>query len=426
MQDRRDADPATFGEEAAPRGATQPRGRWFEKRPTPGFAPPTDKPEFSDLVDRTQGPPPTKPEFNDLVYRGQPSGLRDPAAVQSRGLSNITAAPIQHVASKASAQQQGRVSPQATRNDRFGAAQQAPAQNDAMVQQTQGAGAVPKGSGTNAAGSALQEHNRIRLLDETEPSKPEKPKQTSWSPEAGKIIKKPDDQFAREKAAYEREKVACEKARKITTGNREENGRNKQTLKAWENYDRAIQMMEKAPEGRKVLDHLRNDKTRVFKVVMVNDPVKDSYMGTSIKSAAEGEHVDTGMKDEQGRNIHVIFLTKSALEKEALTPDGKINPDSEALEKVWHELYHASERHTSGGVDPLEVGTASPKDRLFPQAHERRAVRFENIIRARNGGTRMKDRYGGKYVRGPDGQTRIAGVIEVPDAQPPWFPVPKP
>ncbi len=63
MQDLRDADPATFGKEAAPRGATQPRGRWFEKRPTPGFAPPTGKPEFSDLV-----------------YRGQPSAFRDPAA----------------------------------------------------------------------------------------------------------------------------------------------------------------------------------------------------------------------------------------------------------------------------------------------------------------------------------------------------------
>ncbi len=80
MRDLRDADPATFGKEAAPRGATQPRGRWFEKRPTPGFAPPIGKPEFSDLVDRTQGPPPAKPEFNDLVYRGQPSAFRDPAA----------------------------------------------------------------------------------------------------------------------------------------------------------------------------------------------------------------------------------------------------------------------------------------------------------------------------------------------------------
>jgi hypothetical protein len=194
-----------------------------------------------------------------------------------------------------------------------------------------------------------------------------------------------------------------------------------QTLKAWDNYDRAIQMMENAPEGRKVLAHLRNDRTRVFKVVMVNDAVKDSHMGMSIKPGAQGQYVDTRKKDENGREIHVLFLTKSALEGNTLKPDGTVNPDAEALEKVWHELYHAAERHLSGAVDPLQLGTSSSKDRITPQSHERRAVRFENIIRARNKGTRMKEKYGGTYVRDQHGQMRIKGEIDVPDAKPAWL-----
>ena len=120
----------------------------------------------------------------------------------------------------------------------------------------------------------------------------------------------------------------------------------------------------------------------------------------------------------------MILLSKSALEGDVLKPNGEFNPDAESLEKVWHELHHASERHTSGGVDPLGLGTTSNLDRLFPQAHERRAVRFENIIRFRNGGTRKKDKYGGKWVKGSDGQWQIKGVIDVPDALPLRPPLP--
>lgn len=185
--------------------------------------------------------------------------------------------------------------------------------------------------------------------------------------------------------------------------------------------------MENAPEGRKVLDHLRNDKNRVFKVVMVNDPIKDSFMGISIKPGAQGQYVNTGKKDEMGREIHVLFLNKSALEGNTLKPDNTINPDAEALEKVWHELYHAYERHTfgSGGIDPLGAGTGRDSDKdpadpnkIRPQAHERRAVRFENIIRARNQGTRMKNKYGGSYYTDKFGRTHEIPPIDVPDAQP--------
>jgi hypothetical protein len=258
----------------------------------------------------------------------------------------------------------------------------------------------------------LQEHNRVRRLDESDPGKPPKQRVEETVSE-----NKPREQFEREKAAYEKGKATA-------TTNHHLNHANEQTLKAWENYDRAMQLMEQAPEGKKVLDHLRNDKTRVFKVIMVNDPVNASYMGIKMKPGARGQHVNTGMKDEQGRDVHVIFLSAPALARDAVTAGGKINPDAEALEDVWHELYHASERKISDSVDPLDLGTARSADRLTQQsyAHERRAVRFENIIRARNGGIRIKNKYGGSYVRGPDGQNRIVNEINVPEAQPPWIP----
>ena len=122
-----------------------------------------------------------------------------------------------------------------------------------------------------------------------------------------------------------------------------------------------------------------------------------------------------------------LFLMKSALEGNAFKPDGSVNPDSVALEKVWHELYHAYERHTSssGGVDPLGSGTVRDSDKnpddptqTHPQAHERRAVRFENIIRARNHGIRIKDTYGGGYYTDKFGRKHEIPSIPVPDANP--------
>jgi hypothetical protein len=132
------------------------------------------------------------------------------------------------------------------------------------------------------------------------------------------------------------------------------------------------------------------------------------------------------MKDEQGRDVHVIFLSAPALARDAVTTGGKLNPDAEALEDVWHEFYHASERQAGDAVDPLGIGTSSESDKnptdpmkIHPQAHERRAVRFENIIRKRNGGTRMKTKYGGGYTT-KFGRTYEIPPIDVPAAEP-WF-----
>jgi hypothetical protein len=372
----------------SPRGATPPTGRslFLALRPMP--------PEYARQQTQTYAAAPGNRGNASNSGYASPLGSGDQLATTD-GLRPQATGPGTET--------------KAAQRDSAGAALQAPAQSAGVVQQDPGTGAVPKASGANAEGSALQEHNRIRLLDESDPGKP--PKQRV---EGTTSDNKPREQFEREKAAYE-------KAKATAVANHAANERNKRTLKAWENYDRAIQFMEKTPEGRKVLDHLRNDKTRVFKVVMVNDPIKDSYLGTRIKTGAQGQYVDTGRKDDMGREIHVLFLTKSALEWDSLKPDGTINPDAEALEKVWHELYHAYERHTSstGGVDPLGVGTSNPKDRLTHQyqAHERRAVRFENIIRKRNSGTRMKNKYGGGYIT-KFGRTYETPPIDVPDAEP--------
>ncbi|OYW73031.1 MAG: hypothetical protein B7Z37_23180 [Verrucomicrobia bacterium 12-59-8] len=341
-----------------------------------------------------------------------PPGFRGQGTSQSRNLSDIPRAPFETMTAMTASQQQGRSHQQPAQQGRLEASQQTPA---GVVQPNPATATAPKASAANAENSALQEHNRVRLLDESDPGPPPKQRIDSTSTK-----NKPRDQYEREKAAYE-------KARAASAANHEANERNKQTLKAWENYDRAIQLMEIAPEGKKVLDHLRNDKTRVFKVVMVNDPIKDSYMGISIKPGAQGQYVNTGKKDEMGREIHVLFLNKSALEGNTLKPDGSINPDAEALEKVWHELYHAYERHTSGsgGIDPQGVGTGRDSDKspadptiMNPQAHERRAVRFENIIRARNKGSRMKNKYGGRYYTDKFGRIHEIPPIDVPDAQP--------
>lgn len=132
------------------------------------------------------------------------------------------------------------------------------------------------------------------------------------------------------------------------------------------------------------------------------------------------QYVNTGMKDEQGRDVHVIFLSAPSLARDAVTTGGKLNPDAEALEDVWHELYHASERQAGDAIDPLGIGTSNINDRVKdrPNAHEKRAVRFENIIRKRNGGTRIKTKYGGGYYWDKDKVRHEIPAIDVPESLP--------
>lgn len=308
---------------------------------------------------------------------------------------------------------------------------------------------APKGMGSTSGGTALQTENRVRLLDTTRPAKapvkpeqPNKPRQTNRSEKEDRIIKTPKEQFKAEMAAYERDKAAYpqkmaayerdkaayEKALATAGANQFTNNQNQQTLKAWENYDRALQMMQNTPEGRKVLASLRDNTTRVFKVIMVNDPAKDSYRGITIKPGARGQYVNTGMKDEQGRDVHVIFLSAPALARDAVTPDGKTNADAEAMEDVWHEFYHVSERQAGDAIDPLGIGTSHSNDRVdpkqWPHAHEKRAVRFENIIRKRNGGTRIKNKYGGGYYLDKKNNRIEIPAIDVNDAVPDLPPLP--
>jgi hypothetical protein len=379
-------DPSMYRDGSRPRGS--------------GFTPsPQDLHDaFHSLVpDSSQDTRPAQQRGITPFERQLPPGLRAQDMSRSRNLPGNLGSPFQTMVAMSAAPQ-----------DRPGASHQAPA---GAVQSNPATETTPNASGGNVGSSALQEQNRIQLLDESAPIEPRQ------RIDGTSLKNKSPEQFAREKAAYLKAKAAA-------AANHKFNYENQTTLKAWQNYDRAIQMMDRTPEGHQVLEHLRNEKNRVFRVVMLNDPANQSYMGVKLSEGAQAQHIDTGKKDEQGREIHVIFLSKTALAGDVLKPNGEVNPDAESLEKIWHELYHASERHTSGGVDPLGLGTTSIRDRLFPQAHERRAVRFENIIRFRNGGTRKKDRYGGKWVRGADGQWRIVGEIDVPDALPPRPPLP--
>ena len=442
-----ESDPAADG--SAPRvwGLRQaPAPAILGRKPMQWHADHDPDPGFDDIHQEELGPhtrdagfAPSPQDMRRALRNGSDdsigsvnAGYRDPATGQPRGLSSILGATFQSAALKS----------------RLGAAQQTPMQSADIVQQNPGAGATPIASGANAEGSALQEHRRVRLLDETipakapeKPEKPNKPRQTNRSQKDDRIIKTPKDQFKAEMAAYERElaahpekmaayereKAAYEKALTTAAANKETNKQNRQTLKAWENYDRAIEMLKNAPEGRKVLDHLRDNTTRVFKVIMVNDPDKDSYMGIKIKPGARGQYVNTGMKDEQGRDVHVIFLSAPALARDAVTTGGKLNPDAEALEDVWHEFYHASERQDGNAIDPLGVGTSHINDRVdpkqWPNAHEKRAVRFENIIRKRNGGRRIKTKYGGGYILDKDNNRIEIPAIDVNDPVPTFAPL---
>ncbi|MFZ2277641.1 MAG: ROK family protein [Prosthecobacter sp.] len=452
------------------------RSSGFDDAPPAAASPSTTRnngfpPSPQDLRDDFHSPTPDTPtgkapvqDNRPALPRGRifekrlPPGFRILGTSQSRNLSDIPGAPFQTMTAMTEAKSRpsnfdknadiayAAASPAPSR---LGASAGVIAQQGAQTQQNQRAQPAPQGPGTTPGGGALQTANRVHLLDTTRPAQapvkpenPSKPRQTNRSQKDDRIIKTPKDQFKAEMAAYERElaahpekmaayereKAAYEKALATADANQETNNRNQQTLKAWENYDHAIQMMENTPEGRKVLAHLRDNTTRVFKVIMVNDPARDSYRGITIKPGARGQYVNTGMKDEQGRDVHVIFLSAPSLARDAVTTGGKLNPDAEALEDVWHELYHASERQAGDAIDPLGIGTSHVNDRVdrkqWPNAHEKRAVRFENIIRKRNGGTRIKTKYGGGYYLNKKNERIEIPAIDVNDPVPPLAPIP--
>ncbi|MDB6007464.1 MAG: hypothetical protein JWR15_4451, partial [Prosthecobacter sp.] len=133
----------------------------------------------------------------------------------------------------------------------FAAKAAAPAQAAKQARPNQALTAATQGAASPPGSTALEPANRVRELDEMVPVKPEKPKKSRRSPTDDSIIRTPDEQFSREMAAYEKAKAAYEKALVTAAANHKFNHDNEQTFKAWENYDRAIQLMEKTPEGQK-------------------------------------------------------------------------------------------------------------------------------------------------------------------------------
>ena len=96
--------------------------------------------------------------------------------------------------------------------------------------------------------------------------------------------------------------------------------------------------------------------------------------------------------------VHPSIMNLSNRKK----PDGSINVDSDAHGVLWEELYHHDDGMARG---KSTYGTHSPKDIMkhangytgpHHLSHERRATRFQNIIRNRLGGKRVDRRYGTK------------------------------
>jgi hypothetical protein len=379
-----------------------PRGRIFEKRLPPGFRDPGAV-QFQSLADQGAS--------HDLVHRFRGS----PADAQSR-LKDYS----QPVADTR------RAAPErlAARTEAFA--------HDEGQQQQQASGSGTTQSGTsvsrtsavspNADGSGVQFLNRVQPRDESAYNNNKPPVQRLENQGSSTRNKSPE-QHKKEMDAFKQAQT-----------NHEWNA-NSQTLKAWENFDRAVELMKRTPEGRAVWDRLNNDKGRSFQVMMVKSNGDENIypelmrLGIRLRQGENGRY--SYVTTVNGKEQHVILLLESAMSGHTLNPDGTINPDAESLEHVWHELYHASELHPSGGIDPLKVGTSSPTDweknptqpdkapTLHPQAHERRAVRFENIIRRRNGGTRVKKLYGGELKKNRDGTSSIVKQLKVTDPVPP-------
>ena len=368
---------------------------------------PKGRPEVNDLVYRSTGEFPAKPGVQDLLYRFR--GSPEEAKQNNRRF-------YQNVAdAHGSAPQMTGSATTLAQNEQ----QQAPASQTAP-----GGTSTSRASalGPNADGSGVQFLNRVQPRDESAYNDNKPPVQRLENQGSSTRNKSPE-QHKKEMDAFRQAQA-----------NHEWNA-NSQTLKAWENFDRAVELMKRTPEGRAVWDRLNNNQGRAFQVMMVKNTGDENIypelmrMGIRLKEGQKGRY--SYVTTVNGKEQHVILLLESAMSGHTLKPDGTINPDAESLEHVWHELYHASELHPSGGIDPLKVGTSSPTDweknptqpdkapTLHPQAHERRAVRFENIIRRRNGGTRIKKLYGGELKDNGDGTSSIVNQLKVTDPEPP-------
>jgi hypothetical protein len=196
--------------------------------------------------------------------------------------------------------------------------------------------------------------------------------------------------------AYQREVEIHETAKK----NHAFNETNITMITCWENYDKAMEKMAETPEGMTVLAAL-DSKDVVYEIKMGTEHRQNKLNGARGRcEASRGEDF------EDGRPLQIMLLDIGTMGNRTLKNDGTYNMDSQVFETVWHESYHGYER-SAFNVDPGKIGTHIKSDEtIFPRNlnHERRATRFENIIRARSGGAYIRDTYNG----GPERMAKVA------------------
>lgn len=185
-------------------------------------------------------------------------------------------------------------------------------------------------------------------------------------------------------AGYKREIEIYETAKH----NHKFNEDNASAIQSWENYDKAISLMERTPEGKAVLEKLREEG--VIYEVAINTKHRD----TVLKDAADG-CVEFATW-EGGKPLFVMLLSPATMRMSTSRVNGAIDFDSEPLATVWHEGYHGYERSPMN-ADPSNLGTISPHESIISSTrlinHEKPATRFENIIRGRLGGKLKKEWY---------------------------------
>lgn len=199
-------------------------------------------------------------------------------------------------------------------------------------------------------------------------------------------------------ASYKKAKESWESARDTATANSTWNRNNARNIQAWKNYDIAIELLEKTTQGLELLTILRNSDS-VYTIVLDGE----YRLGNEVARVG-GDILGSRkyMGEVNGIHHYASMVTPAVMTQSDAMSNGKVNVDSAAYGVMWEELYHNDQSPARGKI----YGTYSPKDSTTnPQhlSHERRATRFQNIIRNRLGGKRVD----GIYGRGTGRETQV-------------------
>jgi hypothetical protein len=239
---------------------------------------------------------------------------------------------------------------------------------------------------------SLFDPDGLKIDDQTHRVKPKEVRDPGKRPERSDFGKGIAGQQAH-KAAKEK----WESAKKVADENAKFNRENAKIIEAWKNYDTAIELLSKTREGRILLDKMRG-----------SDDVYTVFIGASYTSGGQTATIggDVGGRRQymgkfNGADQYVMMVTPSYMtQADAVNSDGSPNVNSDSYGFLWHEFYHNDDGAARGRS---VYGTYSQNDEMLHEngvigphrlSHERRAVRFENIIRNRLGGGRVATHYG--------------------------------